>query len=181
MLELAQALANCEQDVFQGWMIAAVDVAIRGSAGHYSNTAVLQRQNRSVLLIQGRDDAGILQKEMKVILLLPKKTEAKNTAAEKAEGKIVAEHIFSEREIADYADYAGDENKIHRQAHPVVPGLLLLSWLQQELKLKKLQWQVKFLQPVYAGDRVFCLDEGSRMTAYVREMKVFVINDKLRG
>jgi len=61
--------------------------------------------------------------------------------------------VFTAAEIAAFVRTAGDDNPIHGTAQPVVPGLLILQWLQAELPTAA-GISIRFLQPLYGGDAV---------------------------
>ena len=61
---------------------------------------------------------------------------------------------FSPAEIVAFVDLVGDHNEIHRSSHPVVPGLFLLQQLEKELPTAS-QIELRFLQPLYAGQMIF--------------------------
>lgn len=178
MLELARASSRCNQDFFKGWVIAGADVAITGKAKLYNNEMLLQNKSRCVMLVQGRDDGGKVQKQLKLVLLLPRQIGVSAAAAERPEGNFVYEHIFSPEEISTYTARVGDENTLHSQPRPIVPGILLLSWLQQAAAAEFLHWKTRFLQPVYAGEQVTVYKQHGMLTGYVNGIKVFVINQE---
>lgn len=178
MLELAQALAKCNQEVFKGWVIAGVDVEISGKAEIYSNEILVRNKRRSIILVQGRSSDGKLKKQLKVILMLPRQLGCDDTKDEELADKPSYEHIFSVAEVSEYLARVGDENIIHRQPRPIVPGMLLLSWLQKTAGIAALNWKVRFVQPVYSGETVSCCFQEQTITAYVNGAKVFIISKK---
>ena len=178
MLELAQALAECDQELFKGWVIAGIDVMIGGKAEAYSNEILLRNKSRSVILVQGKNSSGKLVRQLKVLLLLPRQLGRIAAEGEQLMEKPSYEHVFSAAEVAEYTALSGDENTIHRLQRPVVPGMLLLSWLQKAAHTAELNWKVRFLQPVYAGETVRCFVCEQTVTAYVNGTKVFVISKK---
>ena len=157
MLELAHKLADSDAKFFGGWVLAGVEAHIHGEAVKLENNV-------------------LLAKELRVFLVLPKRTlGTKRADATAAAGECVARHVFTAQEIADYVAYTGDENIIHKGEHPIVPGLCMAAWLERELQLKELDWKLSFLSPVYAGDELRVYDDGEKLAAYVGAANVFVI------
>lgn len=176
MLELARASSHCDQNFFKGWLIAGVEVSINGPASKYTNELVLKNKNRCVMLVQGFDDDGRLQKQLKIVLILPRKIGQDNINSEIISGELIDEHIFTAEEINAYTNFVGDENTLHSQPRPIVPGILLLSWLQQITAAKLLRWKARFLQPVYAGELLQIFEQQKLFVGYVNGTKVFTVN-----
>ena len=156
MLELAHKLADSDAKFFGGWVLAGVEAHIHGEAVKLENNV-------------------LLAKELRVFLVLPKRTLGTKPADAIAAGECVARHVFTAQEIADYVAYTGDENIIHKGEHPIVPGLCMAAWLERELQLTELDWKLSFLSPVYAGDELRVYDDGEKLAAYVGAANVFVI------
>lgn len=176
MLELARASSYCDQDFFKGWVIAGVEVSINGEASQYTNELVLKSKRRCVMLVQGLDDDGRLQKQLKIVLILPRKVGQDNINSEIISGELIGEHIFTAEEINAYTHLVGDENTLHSQPRPIVPGILLLNWLQQVTAAKFLHWKARFLQPVYAGELLQVYEKQEMLVGYVNSSKVFTVN-----
>lgn len=176
MLELARASSHCDQNFFKGWVIAGVEVNINGQASKYTNELVLKNKYRCIMLVQGFDDDGRLQKQLKIVLILPRKVGQDNINSEIISGELIGEHIFTAEEINAYTNFVGDENTLHSQPRPIVPGILLLSWLQQITAAKFLHWKARFLQPVYAGELLQVYEQQEMFVGYVNGLKVFTVN-----
>ncbi len=176
MLELARASSYCDQDFFKGWVIAGVEVSINGEARQYTNELVLKSKRRCVMLVQGFDDDGRLQKQLKIVLILPRKVGQDNINSEIISGELIGEHIFTAEEINAYTHLVGDENTLHSQSRPIVPGILLLNWLQQVTAAGFLHWQARFLRPVYAGELLQVYEQQEMLVGYVNSSKVFTVN-----
>ena len=69
MLELARASSHCDQNFFKGWVIVGIEVSINGQASKYTNELVLKNKHICVMLVQGFDDDGRLQKQLKIVLI----------------------------------------------------------------------------------------------------------------
>lgn len=176
MLELARASSHCNQNFFKGWVIAGVEVNINGKASKYTNELVLKNKHRCIMLVQGFNDDSRLQKQLKIVLILPRKVGQDNINSEIISGKFIGEHIFTAEEINAYTYFVGDENILHSQPRPIVPGILLLSWLQQVTAAKLLHWKARFLQPVYAGEWLQVFEQQGMFVGYVNGFKVFTVN-----
>lgn len=176
MLELARASSHCDQDFFKGWVIASIEVSINGQASKYTNELVLKNKYRCIMLVQGFGDDGRLQKQLKIVLILPHKVGQNNINSEILSGELIGEHIFTAEEINAYTNFVGDENTLHSQPRPIVPGILLLSWLQQITAAKLLRWKARFLQPVYAGKLLQVYEQQKLFVGYVNGLKVFTVN-----
>ena len=153
MLELAKQLALFDQKYFSGWIIAGLDVHVHGKCKRFEMERLSEKVRSCVLEVRGYSDVQ-QYKSLRVTLVLPKGGAHAAARAEAPEGSPLTGHVFTQQDIADYVAYVGDENVIHKGEHAIVPGLCLLAWLQQDLMLSSLDWQVRFLAPVYAGDRV---------------------------
>ncbi len=184
MIDLAHNLAKSDTKFFGGWVLAGATAHIhRGQVVQWENTVLLSKERKSILQVTGKDADGNAVKQLEVILVLPKgvfHAEKPSTAAVVAEqvnsdGRLVAQHVFTEAEIADYIAQSGDENVIHKGAHAVVPGLCMVAWLQDALQAVTLDWRVRFLSPVYIGDDLKVVEADDSMTGYVGANKVFTI------
>lgn len=176
MLELAHKLADSDAKFFGGWVLAGVEAHIHGEAQELTNSVLLAKERKSIIRVLGTTADGSVAKELRVFLVLPKRELGmKQPEASFPRGECVARHVFTAQEIADYVAYTGDENIIHKGAHPVVPGLCMAAWLQKELRLASLDWKLSFLAPVYAGDELRVYADGAKLAAYVGAANVFVI------
>ena len=176
MLELAHKLTDSDAKFFGGWVLAGVEAHIHGEAVKLENNVLLAKERKAMIQVLGTAADGSVAKELRVFLVLPKRTlGTKQADATAAAGECVARHVFTAQEIADYVAYTGDENIIHKGEHPIVPGLCMAAWLERELQLKELDWKLSFLSPVYAGDELRVYDDGEKLAAYVGAANVFVI------
>lgn len=176
MLELAHKLADSDTKFFGGWVLAGAEAHIHGEAETLTNNVLLAKERKSIIQVLGTSADGQTAKELRVFLVLPKRTLGTKPAPQSMPaGACVAQHSFTVQEIADYVAYTGDENVIHKGEHPIVPGLCMAAWLQKALGLTELDWRISFLSPVYAGDELRVYDEGGKLTAYVGAANVFVI------
>lgn len=176
MLELAHKLADSDAKFFGGWVLAGAEAHIHGVAETLANNVLLAKERKSIIQVLGTAADGQTAKELRVFLVLPKRTlGTKEASTSTPVGACVASHAFTVQEIADYVAYTGDENVIHKGEHPIVPGLCMAAWLQKALGLMELDWRLSFLAPVYAGDELSVYADGDKLTAYVGAANVFVI------
>ncbi len=176
MLELARKLADSDAKFFGGWVLAGAQAHIHGAACELTNNVLLAKECKSIIQVLGTAADGSACKELRVFLVLPKNALGTKPAQEAAPtGEVVARHVFTTQEIAEYVAFTGDENIIHKGAHPVVPGLCMAAWLQKALGLAELDWRISFLAPVYAGDELCVYKDESALNAYVGARNVFVI------
>lgn len=179
MLELAHKLADSDAKFFGGWVLAGAEAHIHGRADVLTNKVLLNKERKCIIQVLGTARSGEAVKELRVFLLLPqRKLGSKEPLPEQPQGELAAEHCFTVEEIKAYVAFTGDENIIHQGEHPIVPGLCMAAWLQQELRLQELDWRVSFLSPVYAGDGLKVYRTADELRAYVGAVKVFVINFK---
>lgn len=176
MLELAHKLADSDAKFFGGWVLAGAEAHIHGEAQVLTNNVLLAKERKSIIQVLGTAADGQVAKELRVFLVLPKRTlGTKEAPTSTPVGACVARHAFTVQEVADYVAYTGDENVIHKGEHPIVPGLCMAAWLQKALGLTELDWRISFLAPVYTGDELCVYDAGDKLTAYVGAANVFVI------
>lgn len=177
MLQLARKLADCDASFFGGWIIAGVEAKLDGPAQHYENKLIMQKARQSVFEVRGTTGFGTLTKKLRVFLVLPQEGahEAKDVLNVDYPGRLLEDYSFSLQEIRDYVAYTGDKNIIHQGEHPLVPGLLVLSHLQELLGLESLHWRVSFLAPLYVDQIAsFYMKEG-QVTVFGPEGPIFVI------
>lgn len=176
MLELAHKLADSDAKFFGGWVLAGAEAHIHGEAQTLTNNVLLAKERKSIIQVLGTSSDGQTAKELRVFLVLPKRTLGTKAVPQSTPvGVCVAHHAFTVQEIADYVAYTGDGNVIHKGEHPIVPGLCMAAWLQKALGLTELDWRISFLAPVYAGDELSVYADGDKLTAYVGAANVFVI------
>lgn len=177
MLELARKLADNDECFFGGWIIAGVQVYINGPAEVLQNKTLLAKARKSILEVQGFASEQLV-KSLRVFLVLPTGSAVKDSdAAAYDEALVQAHHVFTASEVQDYVAYTGDENIIHKGERPLVPGLCMLAWAQQELALTKLHWRVSFLSPVHAGEELVLVANEAGFTAYANENVAFEIKN----
>lgn len=80
---------------------------------------------------------------------------------------------FSVGEITAFVQASGDTNIIHTGEQPVVPGLLILSCLLAEHSGQAME--IRFYQPLLAGEQVFLQKLPDRFCGYTKEQEVFVV------
>lgn len=177
MLELAHKLADSDAKFFGGWVLAGAEVHIHKQAQTLVNNVLLAKERKAVIQVLGTAADGAAAKELRVFLLLPGRTLGTKAATHKQPaGNLLMSHVFSVAEIAAYVAHTGDENVIHKGAHPIVPGLCMAAWLQQVLQLDELDWRISFLAPVYAGDELCVYKEpDGALAAYVGAVNVFAV------
>ncbi len=176
MLELAHKLADSDAKFFGGWVLAGAEAHIHGQAHELTNNVLLAKERKSIIQVLGTAADGSVAKELRVFLVLPKRELGTKPKEQKTPaGECVCEHVFTAQEIAAYVAFTGDENIIHKGAHPIVPGLCMAAWLQKKLQLAELDWRISFLTPVYAGDELRVYQKGEVLAGYVGAANVFVI------
>ncbi len=176
MLELAHKLADSDAKFFGGWVLAGAEAHIHNKAAQLVNNVLLAKERKSMIQVLGTAADGRVAKELRVFLVLPKQgLGQKPQPQQHIAGSIIAQHVFTTQEIADYVAYTGDENIIHKGEHAIVPGLCMAAWLQSELQLAQLDWRISFLAPVRAGDELCVYADGTVLAGYVGAVNVFVI------
>lgn len=175
MINLARKLADCDASFYGGWIMAGANVQIKGNAVHFDNKLLLNKGNKAVFEVKGTTAFGTEVQKMRVFLVMPKESTAVSSQDEEYPGKIVAKHIFTKEEIESYVAYTGDENIVHKGTHPLVPGLCMAYYLQQNFGLAQLDWHIAFKSPVYAGDELIVYNKEGQFTAYVHAKVAFVI------
>ena len=175
MLELAKALAVCDDSFYGGWIMAGVEAHIKGRAVHYDNKLLLNKKTKSIFEVKGTTAFGTETKSLRVFLVMPQA--GASTATQEAEfpGKLLLKHIFTKAEVDEYVAYTGDENIVHKGPKPLVPGLCMAAYLQQAFGLEQLDWRIAFKSPVYAGDELVVYTKEGQITAFVGERVAFLI------
>lgn len=177
MLNLAKKLSDCDAKYFTGWIIAGLEVMLKGEAQHFENSVPLAKARRCVHEARGYDKAGNLVQSLRLFLVLPAKDQQVMVGPleELPPGQPVYVHRFNNQEIEEYVSVTGDENIIHKGQKPLVPGICMLCGLQKQLGLSELKWRVSFLAPVYAGQQLEVYETVGGLAAYADRHKVFVV------
>lgn len=114
---------------------------------------------------------------MKVLLLLPKATTGKISSKAEIKGSLLDMQKFSVRQINEYIALSGDKNIIHQRVRPIVPGLMMVLYLYDFFRSQS-DWDIRFLNPVYADDEVFFYRQDNGVNAYVNNKLVLTIKFK---
>lgn len=177
MLDLARKLSDCDAKYFTGWIIAGLEVMLKGEAQHVENSVPLAKARRCIHEARGYDKEGKLVQSLRLFIVLPAKDRQVTVGPleERPSGEPVYVHSFCNQEIEKYVSATGDENIIHKGQKPLVPGICMLCGLQQQLGLSELKWRVSFLAPVYAGQQLEVYETVGGLAAYVGRHKVFVV------
>lgn len=174
MLQLAKKLADCDQDYFNGWVVAGLDIEITGSAVSCEQKIAYKKTGQAVINVCGYDKNGQKVKAMKVILLKPKDNSAKSAAKEQNnDAAPLFAHKFTAQEIDAYLAYTGDMNQIHQGENPVVPGIMMIDWLLKKLHAAVISCKVKFLRPVICGEDIIFYRSEKKINAYVNNDPAF--------
>lgn len=175
MINLARKLADCDASFYGGWIMAGVNVQLKGNAVHFENKLLLNKGSKAVFEVTGTTAFGTETQKMRVFLVMPKQGDEAASADVDFPGKIVAKHVFTKEEIEAYVAYTGDENIVHKGERPLVPGLCMAYYLQQCFGLSQLEWRIAFKSPVYANDELVVYSKEGQLTAYVHDKVAFVI------
>lgn len=168
MLQFAKKLAECDQDYFNGWIIAGLEIEIKGTAVSYTLETVSQKAGLSVINICGNDADGDVVKTLKVILLKPKNISVQSAAEVQTDAtKMIALHKFTEQELAEYLAVSGDMNQLHQGAKPIVPGLMMVNWLLEHLQMASVCCKVKFIRPVICNEEIRFYRDTDKINACV--------------
>lgn len=176
MLQLAKALSKDDPRFFGGWVVAGVEAYVKGNAVRFNNKVVLSKATKAVLEVEGTTAFGTQIKKMRVFLVLPQTTTTGTPASDTVpQGRVLFAHYFTEQEVADYTAYTGDQNIIHQGPKPIVPGLCMLVWLQENLGLTALDWRVSFLNTVRTGELVSFYLLANQILACVDKTLAFTV------
>ena len=174
MLELARKLAENDERFFAGWIMAEAAVSVKAEVVRLENRVVFIKKRLACLEVLGYAADGSIGKSLRVTLVLPLSLRDKAVlACPEDKGELVARHAFTCQEVFDYVSYTGDRNIIHTGAHPIVPGLCLLAWLQQARRLKAFDMRIGFVRPVYTGEEVAVFQHDGEIAGYVGAALVF--------
>lgn len=99
---------------------------------------------------------------------------------------------FTQPDILRFVDAVGDTNSIHRTAHAVVPGLLMVEWMLGNLQetgnltespgAKKLKCRFRFEKPVFVDEKLQVdarTERGKQIYECRREDKEIVWNMRI--
>lgn len=159
MERLIRALGSLAEERYQGSYIGKILWEKQATALPTKGTTrlTIERECRNFIrILVVLEVEQIIAARLQVGLFLAKeKHEAEQQESMEDARAIAAERwrVFSSQEIIDFVDSVGDQNEIHRSACPVVPGLFLLKQIAVELSLAN-QLELRFLQPLYAGQMV---------------------------
>ena len=174
MLQLAQKLADCDSSFFGGWILAGVEVHIKGQALQLQNKILMHKERKCIMEVTGTTAFGTKIKSLRVFMVLPQEAEAQDFKVAYP-GKLLVKHSFSVEEIRNYVAYTGDRNIIHQGEHPIVPGLCMAAYLQQFFNLQQLDWRIAFKVPVYADEELLVYGNDEQLTAYTHSKVAFII------
>lgn len=177
MLNLARELANCDSSFYGGWIMAGIEVHIKGNAARLENKLLLHKARKAIFEVKGTTAFGSEVQRMRVFLVLPQDGEAAKTQDVEFPGKLLLQHVFTKAEVDAYVAYTGDENIVHKGEKPLVPGLCMAAYLQEALGLQQLDWRIAFKAPVYAGQELAVYAKEGQITAYVEDRVAFVIKE----
>ena len=172
ILCLARMMAAVRLEAYEGAAVAKILWCSRLEAGERQGVRCFRR-GASFLQVDcvGAEDVGAIR----VRLVLGKgyrapagasvRDGAKRAGRRKKTG-VMPDHgetwrAFSREEILAFVEAVGDENSLHRQAVPIVPGLLLLSAILDRFpEIRSLE--MRFFHPLYAGEAVtlFPVEKG---------------------
>ena len=177
MIQLIQNLAKCDEKFFSGWILAHARIVLDGKAVFYSNKLLSAAERRAVFSVTGTDENNITRQSLKVLLLLPKATTGKISSKAEIKGSLLDMQKFSVRQINEYIALSGDKNIIHQRVRPIVPGLMMVLYLY-DFFCSQSDWDIRFLNPVYADDEVFFYRQNNGVNAYVNNKLVLTIKFK---
>lgn len=63
----------------------------------------------------------------------------------------------SYKEVEEFIDITGDKNTLHDKGHLIIPGMILVNYIDNYLMDKKIEFsklEVRFLRPVYVNEEV---------------------------
>lgn len=178
MLELVRELAKADRKFFGGWILAGAEIKIKGPAEKFTLKTLLEKKRLTILEVTGLDAKANVAKSIKVTLLLPEKEAGRKILAGVPEGTLLAGHVFTAGDIADYAEKSGDDNIIHKCENPIVPGLFLVCALQHDMNLTSLNWEIRFLATLHAGEKVPFYEKDGLIAAWSGSVPVFTIKSK---
>lgn len=172
ILCLARMMAALRLDAYEGAAVAKILWRSRLKEGEAQGVHYFRR-GESFLQVDcaGAEDAGAIQ--VRLVLGKGYRAPAEASVRDRAERSrcrkktgVMPSHgetwrAFSRDEILAFVEAVGDENSLHRQAVPIVPGLLLLSAILDRFpEIRSLE--MRFFHPLYAGEAVtlFPVEKG---------------------
>jgi hypothetical protein len=160
MERLIKALGSLTEERYQGsyigkilWEKQAMGLPVGGS----TRLTIEGECRNFIRILVVLEAEQTITARLQVGLFLAKENNGEQTSAKIEEACIDTVQkwrVFSPAEIVAFVDLVGDYNEIHRNSHPVVPGLFLLQQIAQDLPTAN-RLELRFLKPLYAGQAVF--------------------------
>lgn len=178
MINLIQKLADCDEAFFAGWVLAKLELKLEAKANNYFNNLLINRKHMAVFEVCGFDEKKQIKEYLKAWLILPrtrlvKQDNISNNSRMRSQQLI--EQCFTKSDIDKYIALSGDENIIHQNENPIVPGLCMLWQLQKDLHLTQINWKVVFERPVFVDEVIEIAICKDKIEAYVNNQRVYYI------
>lgn len=171
ILNLSKSLGNLFQKEFHGFFIgkAKIEFLEQYKGGNINFESEINKDliKYKKIISHILEDENIL---CKMELILIKKTSKEAKIIEK-ENEVVGKHFctINNEEIFKFSKDTGDLNEIHFGEKPVVQGMLIIKYLDEyliSLKYKYIAINIRFVQPLYSGERTNIILEEKYFNVY---------------
>lgn len=197
-LQLVKALAEYNDGMFDGYVIAKVLWNIRGEYAYIESALIKQRPGYAVIRVTGRNPDKNGEGFLQITLWKPKEQwEASKECMEQEKKQHGITQgmpgdcsdaddtiTITQKQVDRYLDLVQDTNPIHRGRNAIVPGLYVLYELQRRKSLQEFftehaSYETAFHQPLPVGVccRIEAKDDGVRLV--VTDTTYFTIHKRV--
>lgn len=197
-LQLVQALAEYNDGMFDGYVIAKVLWNIRGEYAYIESALIKQRPGYAVIRVTGRNPDKNGEGFLQITLWKPKEQwEASKECMEQEKKQHGITQgmpgdcsdaddtiTITQKQVDRYLDLVQDTNPIHRGRNAIVPGLYILHELQNRKLLRGFfaecaSYETAFHQPLPVGVccRIEVKDDSVRLV--VTDTTYFTIHKRV--
>lgn len=180
---------------YDGWMIGAC-VYEQREAGKQDCKSEIVKKTASFSVMRNQLELQGMHYQLELHVVKPEAQEIDTSRQAGIEensdigvGKTIS---FTHPDILRFVDAVGDTNSIHRTAHAVVPGLLMVEWMLGNLLEKgnltetqdatKLKCRFRFEKPVFVDEKLQVqarTERGKQIYECKREDKEIVWNMRI--
>lgn len=197
-LQLVKALAEYNDGMFDGYVIAKVLWNIRGEYAYIESALIKQRPGYAVIRVTGRNPDKNGEGFLQITLWKPKEQwEASKECMEQEKKQHGITQgmpgdcsdaddtiTITQKQVDRYLDLVQDTNPIHRGRNAIVPGLYVLYELQRRKSLQEFftehaSYETAFHQPLPVGVccRIEVKDDSVRLV--VTDTTYFTIHKRV--
>lgn len=162
MKKLAQIIARLKGGNYDGMMI--IKNKWLKEDGQDTEEPIIVKENKRMLVCKAQYSNASLTTTM---LSKPRGSAAEADSIPDAVDVGIAGQVwksFSREDVVGFVKEIGDTNPIHRTDKPVVPGMLLLACIKEELPSDIQELELTYRNAVFAEDPLELIIEGNSIT-----------------